>query len=347
MGALSPDAANAAPRLGNLIATADSPSRNETYCALRARPDGDQLYFAIAAGRDSKIDLQRAGPTLLGRFDLARERMLAPIDVGRVGDRAGTRDLLVRDGGDVFFTTDAERPGLVSVDSGRVRRFGGLPGEYSAIVRGPDHDSLLAGFDREAEELAVLRLGAEGRLLAEYRIDVTGLGVAGIRSLVYEPLRGETWILAELADAPQMRLLIALDTHGRVLWRVSAEIDHLRSTAGGLRWIEVRGRRLALASLESDASVTPPEASERTLLDSRFAAGLDSVEDLWISSNGESVVTRRSGWVHIVSPSGGVARARMPHVEAPGGYVSTVKWGGRLCATYCGGITVACRSAPQ
>ena len=63
-----------------------------------ARRDADGvLYFGEAAfwsakasaGGDPTADLQRAGPQLVGRFDLAGERWLPPLEVGEPGEPLG------------------------------------------------------------------------------------------------------------------------------------------------------------------------------------------------------------------------------------------------------------------
>ena len=69
--------------------------------------------------------MRHAGPQLIGRFDLASESWLAPIEVPAPGARSGIWDVLPLPDGRLLFTSYFELAGLVDpdgADGARVRR---------------------------------------------------------------------------------------------------------------------------------------------------------------------------------------------------------------------------------
>jgi hypothetical protein len=116
---------------GLSVYVANPPSPDERYCAWYGAQGADGvLYFGESAfwsakassGGDPTADLQRAGPQPIGRFDLAAERWLPPLEVGEPDSRSGVWDVLVAADGEVYFTTFFEEAGSVNPATGRVRR---------------------------------------------------------------------------------------------------------------------------------------------------------------------------------------------------------------------------------
>src|SRR5688572_15464283 len=135
----------ARPARGLSVNVALPPSDEERYCAwYGTRGPDDVLYFGQAAfwssmaraDGDPTADLRRAGPQLVGRFDLAGERWLPPLDVGDRQSRSGVWDVLVGDDGEVYFTTFFEEAGSVNPATGRVRRLA-LGGALNELAEGP------------------------------------------------------------------------------------------------------------------------------------------------------------------------------------------------------------------
>jgi hypothetical protein len=55
------------------------------------------------------------------------------------------------------------------------------------------------------------------------------------------------------------------------------------------------------------------------------------------------VVTRWSGWLHVIGDTHPPRTLRLPALEPGGLYYSGFLTDGRVCATYCAGIRVVCR----
>jgi hypothetical protein len=93
--------------------------------------------------------------------------------------------------------------------------------------------------------------------------------------------------------------------------------------------------------------VAPPGAAGTRLpLDDAFAADFDFAQDIQVARDGRAVVTRWSGFVHVVGPRGATQTLRLPALEPGGLYYSGVLAGERVCATYCADVSVECQRLP-
>jgi hypothetical protein len=92
--------------------------------------------------------------------------------------------------------------------------------------------------------------------------------------------------------------------------------------------------------------VSPGDPPRPRLLDAGFVASHDFAQDLKFDAAGGAVATRWSGWVHLAGPAGRLHSLRLPALEEHGLYYTAVLHEGRVCATYCGGVTVVCADAP-
>ena len=73
------------------------------------------------------------------------------------------------------------------------------------------------------------------------------------------------------------------------------------------------------------------------------------VQDIRIAGDGRVLVTRWSGWVHVLDPAGGVRSVHLPPLEPSGLYYTAALRGPgseRVCATHCGEVTVVCADLP-
>ena len=94
-------------------------------------------------------------------------------------------------------------------------------------------------------------------------------------------------------------------------------------------------------------NVAPPGAAGmRLLLDDAFAADFDFAQDIQVAGDGRAVVTRWSGFVHVVGPGSAIQTLRLPALEPGGLYYSGVLAGDRVCATYCADVSVVCENLP-
>jgi hypothetical protein len=358
-----PDAARAAA-VGVLLAaacatpgvhTAPPPSRAERYCAWFGDAAGGTLYFGEAAfwsasrapGGGPTSDLDREGPALIGRFDLSAERLREPIDVDAEGHRSGIWDVLVHPNGRLYFTSYFEPAGWVDLRTGVVRRLPALGPGLNELGRGPDGTLLVT---RYTDGGGVVHFDPEGVLLAEYPLAAPPGFTALAKTVAFDPSRAEIWVttdlLPEVEGAAARHDTYVLDAAGRERQRIEApEIQFVAFGPDGTGYrAEVDGRELALR-IVPPAPADPAEA-RRIPLDDAFAPRLDFVQDIQIDPQGRAVVARWSGRIHAVGPAGDVRSLRLPALEPEGLYYTAVLTDGRICATYCAGVTVVCKDLP-
>jgi hypothetical protein len=185
----------------------------------------------------------------------------------------------------------------------------------------------------------------EGERLAELPLaPPVGYRVAA-KTPGFDPARGEIWVTTDLfplAGGEIRHDAYVLDRDGREKRRIERpEVQFVAFGPDGTGLLaEVDGARLELR-------VRPPAGPDRVLVaDAGFAAGLDFVQDIHFEPDGRAVVTRWSGVLHVFEPPAALATLRLPPIEPGGLYYSGVLAGDRVCATYCGGITVVCAPAP-
>jgi hypothetical protein len=107
---------------------------------------------------------------------------------------------------------------------------------------------------------------------------------------------------------------------------------------------EVEGRALALRVVPP--APADPGGGRLVRLDDDFASELDFVQDIQLHPDGRAVVARWSGAIHVVGPQGRVRSLQLPALEPGGLYYTAALSDGRVCATYCGDVTVVCRDLP-
>jgi hypothetical protein len=347
---------------GLLVATAEAPSEAERYCAWYGMPHGGILYFGQSAfwsalrehGGDPFADLLHAGPQRIGRFDLRAEKFLAPLDVGQPDSRSGVWDVLASGDGWLYFTTFFESAGRVDPASGSVERLPELGRGLNELARGPDGRVLASrygsvGSVEGAEgDGSVVSIDPAGGIEAEWTLAAPQGFRTAPKSVAWDRARAEIWVTADLlprsvAGAARHDAYV-LGRSGEVKRRIAApEIQFVTARSDGtLLRAEVEGGALRLR-------VVPPPGASRAeraiLLDARFPAAFDFVQDIQPASRGRVVVTRWSGRVHIVDDDGHFARVDLPKLDPNGLYYTAVLSGDRLCATYCADISVVCVDA--
>jgi hypothetical protein len=332
----------------------------ERYCAWYGDARDAVLYFGTAAfwsamranGNDPMADLLAEGPVAIGRFDLRREQMLEPLEVGGGGDRSGVWDVLAHPNGRIYFTTFYEPAGYTEVPNGPFVRLPNLGTGLNELALGPDAGVLASrygsAFEREGSG-SIVSFDADGTLLAEFPLRAPeGYRVAP-KTVAFDPARGEIWVTTDLLPIapgdPQRHDAYVLSEQGDELLRISEpEIQFVAFAEDGTGYrAEVEGRNLWL---NISGAGEGPEGGRRILLDAAFAAALDFVQDIELMSDGRAVVSRWSGWVHVVDSPSRVRSTRLPQFEDHGLYYSAVAEGDRICATYCSKVSVVCRDIP-
>jgi hypothetical protein len=333
------------------VAEGDSPSGAERYCAWYGDARGDVLYFGAAPfwsafrahGDDPRGDLAARGPQPIGRFDLRRGRLLEPLEVGEPASRSGVWDVLAHPNGRVYFTTYFEAMGSVDPASGEVRRFEALGPGLNELAAGPDGALLVSRYGvTDGAPGAVVVFSPDGEPIDEFPLSAPSGFRAAPKTLAFDPNRGEIWATTDLlpdADAAIRHDTYVLDRRGRELRRIERpEVQFVAFAADGTGYrAELDGARLELVVVSPDGS------SERILLDDGFVASHDFVQDIQPAPDGRVVVTRWSGWLHVIGDAPTPRALRLPALEPDGLYYSGVVSDGRVCATYCAGIHVVCR----
>lgn len=332
------------------------PSQHERYCAWYGDASLGVLYFGQSAfwstfrraGGDPSADLQTAGPQWIGRFDLHKLELLPALDVSAAGARSGVWDVLAHANGHVYYTTYFESMGRVEVATGKVERFDHLGPGLNEIAAGPDGGLLISRYAAEdGQSGSVVVISPDGVLLAEHLLPSRPGERVLPKTVAFDPVRREIWVTTDrLFDdgRPDRHDALVLGVDGRLKRRITDPEVHfvVFDDAGtGYRAL-VDGTRLRLA-------IAPAEGPERQLvLDENFAPDLDFVQDIQIDPNGRAIVTRWSGFVHLVDPSSGgdlLRTLRLPALESGGLYYTAVpsQSDPQICATYCAGVTVVCR----
>ncbi len=337
-----------------------APSANERYCAWYGDARDGVLYFGAAAfwsamrahGNDPLADLLAEGPVAIGRFDLRAERMLEPLAVGVAGDRSGSWDVLAHPNGRIYFTTFYDAAGYVDASSAEFRRLPDLGAGLNELALGPGGALLASRYGSASEPHgsgSIALFDPDGSLLDEFPLEApAGFRVAP-KTVAFDPLRAEIWITTDLLpldpETPLRHDTYVLGIKGELLQRIAEpEIQYVRFAADGTGYrAEVETRNLWLRVSAPGAG---PASDQRILLDGAFASSLDFVQDIALGSHGRAVVTRWSGWVHVVDPPREVRSTRLPQFSDAGLYYSAVAEGDRLCATYCADVNVVCRKIP-
>jgi len=356
VGALAACAIRPAPPGGIRVVTAPAPSDEERFCAWYGHAAGPILYFGQsgfwaafrASGGRPEADLDRAGPALIGRFDLAGERLLPSIDVAPPpgeADRSGVWDVFAHANGRIYFTTFFGLAGSVDPATGAVERFPGAGRGLNEIAAGPDGNLIVSRYgstDGGNGSLVVLR--PDGGVVSEYPLAAPAGLVAAPKTIAYDPTHDEFWLTTDMIpsgdrpDAAMRHDTVVLDRNGREISRFeSPEVQFVAFDAGGT------GYRAEVTGAELTLHIVPPRGAERRIpLDRGFATGVDFVQDIQFSDDGRVTIARWSGWVHVADPDDSIRSVRLPVLEPPGLYYTAVTVGERLCATHCGDVTVVC-----
>ncbi len=343
------------------VYTAPPPSDSERYCAWFGDARGDRLYFgespfweASRTSGSAAADLEHAGPVRIGRFDLAAERLLEPLDVGEPAARAGAWDVLAHPNGRVYFTSYFETSGWVAPESGEVRLLPELGPGLNELALGPDGRIYASRYAMPDHSGGVVVLEEDGARVAEYPVPAPPGYLAGPKTVAVDPLRGEIWLAVDLLpEDPAGELEIRRDAYvlgadGSVLRRIERpELQFPAFAADGTGYrAELSGSELALRMVPPDTDPFDDAAGMWVVLDAAFPAELDFAQEVRPLPGGGAVVTRWSGWVHLVDAAGAVQSLQLPAPDPPGLFYTAVLRDGRVCATYCGDVSVVCADAP-
>ena len=342
---------------------ANAPSRDERYCAWYGAQDADGvLYFGEAAfwsakassGGDPTADLLRVGPQLVGRFDLAGERWLPPLEVGEPESRSGVWDVLVGEDGEIYFTTFFEEAGSVSPATGRVRRLA-LGRALNELAPGPDGTVLATRYGTGTADGGngdVIAFDRAGHIVRRWLLAAPPGHRVAPKTPLWDGLRRVLWVTADHLPVTSADGTDTRPRHEAIAIGEDGEA-HLLPERPELLFA-AKGEDGTIYRAESDAHalwlsvIPPPERGEprRVPLDDAFAPELDFAQDIQVAADGRVAVTRWSGIVHVLHPDGRVRSTALPRLDPARLYYTAVLHGDRLCATYCADVTVVCVDAP-
>lgn len=325
----------------------------ERSCAWFGDVRDGVLYFGVsafwsalqAAGGDATADLRAPGPRWIGRFDLAAERFLPPLDLGRGLAPTGVWDVLAHPNGRIYYTTYFDLAGSVDPTSGEVREFAAAGLGLNELGLDPAGRVLVTryGFGADTHGSVVV-LSEAGEPLAEHRLhDPPGFRAAG-KSLAFDPLRDELWVNTDLFAlrgndvAHDARVLSADGRELRTV--VDPELQFFEFASDGTGWFaEASEGRLRLRER------SPSGQLRFHPLDDDFPGGHDFAQEVRAEDDGSVLVTRWSGRVHVRRPDGRIRDLVLPPADGAL-YYTAVRAGSRVCATRCGRVEVVCADLP-
>jgi hypothetical protein len=196
----------------------------------------------------------------------------------------------------------------------------------------------------------VVVLDVEGAILAEHPLAAPDGYQAAPKSLAFDPLRREIWVNTDLLPtapgAGEVRYDVrVLALGGRELLRFERpDVQFMTFGPDGTGYFAERHGPLLNLRIRAPERAGAAIFTGRIVpLDDQFDSDLDFVQDIQVDARGRVVVTRWSGRVHLVNRHGEVSMVQLPRPGGKGLYYTGVLAGGRICATYCEGVTVACR----
>lgn len=332
----------------------------EAYSAWFADRGGDTVYFGLSPfwslwwerDGDSSADLEQPGDLLIGRFDLATERFLAPLSLRREPGATSVWDVLVHSSGRVCFTTYFDAMGCVDPETGDVERFETAGPGLNEIWEGPQGDlyvtrySSAPGGDPFRSHGAVVVISPRGSVLREHVLANPPGGLTAPKSVAVDPGSGEIWLNTDtfLRDGRTLHETIRLAPDGKVLSRGLEPHLHFVSFApdgtGYFAEVEHDVLWLRIARGGEDLARLPLGP----------IVALDFVQDVKHAPGGETLLALWSGAVYVVDDERGW-RARAFKLRAPEScrppqgrsiFYSAFLRGERICATLFCGASVAC-----
>jgi len=330
-------------------------SGSEVSCAWFGDARDGVLYFGVSAfwsalrasGGDPTADLQQPGPRWIGRFDLAHERFLPPLELRPAGAPTGVWDVLAHPNGRIYFTTYFDFAGSVDPASGEVVEFASAGLGLNELALGPNGHVLVTryGYGADAEGSLVV-LSERGEILTEHVLtDPPGWRLLA-KSLAFDPLRREVWLNTDLlpkgGGAAVLHDARVLGADGAERLRLGdPELQFFAFAPDGTGFFaEASEQRLRLRRR------SPAGLDRFVALDDAFDAAHDFAQDLRVEQNGSALLTRWSGRVHSVDAAGRVQDVTLPRTDAGELYYTAVRSGGRVCATRCGRVEVVCQDLP-
>jgi hypothetical protein len=325
------------------------------------------LYFGLSpfwtlwwqSGGDSRAELEAPGDLLIGRFDLARRRFLAPLRAlpKEERSRASVWDVLAHPNGRIYFTTFFEAAGSIAKDGSDARRYPALGSGLNELALGPDGLIYATRYSDVPEDPArqtrggLLVFTPTGERVREIAIEPEGGRFRAPKSLAVDPLSGELWLNLDAfaADGGVTYQTLRFDARGRLLAEQTAppELHFAAFDARGRGWFaESSGGELSLRVARAGAQLARASLGPRS--------ELDFVQDIQFADDGRALLALWSSRVIVaeLAPGGAletreIALRRPPECAPPEGrslLYTAVARRDRLFATlFCGATVLEAR----
>ena len=297
---------------------------------------------------DATADLRAPGPRWIGRFDLASERFLPPLELRPGGAATGVWDVLAHPNGRVYYTTYFDFAGSVDPASGEVQEFPAAGLGLNELALGADGRILVTRYGFGADSRgALVVLSERGEVLEEHALPSPPGTRLLAKSLAFDPLRARG--VGEHRPDPARRRRRGAARRARA--RPGRPRAARSSADPELQFFAFAPDGTGLFAEASEGRLRLRERSPRGLdrfvpLDDAFDPLHDFAQELRAETDGSVLVTRWSGRVHVVEATGEVRDLELPRTDAGELYYTSARRGSRVCATRCGGIEVVCRDLP-
>jgi hypothetical protein len=188
----------------------------ERYSAWFADERDGVIYFGLSpfwtslwATGDPRADLRVPGPHLIGRFELASQSFLPPLEVRASAPdvRSSVWDVLAHPNGWIYYTTFYEEMGRVDPESGAVEFFPALGRGLNEIALGPNGRIYAtrygSGIDLPGQsgDGAIVVASESGLKLVEIPLHARDGAVTAVKSIAVDPTSGRAIVNADVLES--------------------------------------------------------------------------------------------------------------------------------------------------
>ncbi len=308
----------------------DVGSAEERYSAWFADERDGIVYFGLSPfwtalweSGEPGADLRVPGPHLIGRFELASESFLRPLELAAAADdvRSSVWDVLAHPNGWVYFTTFFEDMGRVNPSTGAVEYFPAVGRGLNELALGPHgrvyvtrYGSGIEPAAGASQDGAVVMISETGEKLAEVALHALPGSVTAVKSVAADARSGSVIVNADVLT-PGNGVAFARFRLDAELGRVEGpefepELLFATFTPGGRGYlVEDDDGRLRL--LIRDGSM------ERAVLLLGPRVPHDFAQDIHVADDGTAAIAFWSGRVELVRERDGVFEHASVTLEKP------------------------------
>lgn len=332
----------------------------ELYSAWFGSARDGILYFGLSpfwqrmreADGDPTAELRESGSLLIGRFDLTQRRFLEPLVAAPGSHPESTWDVLAHSNGRIYFTTFFGAMGSVAADGSDAQLYPSLGHGLNELYEAPNGAIFVTRYAGQGGPQApgtVLVVDPRGRRIEEWQLEALPGTRLSPKSIAVDPFNAEVWINTDTFGVdPAGAVLhetLRISAEGNVLERwQDPELMMVSFDALGVGWFAKRQDGRLQLRRNVDRNAGPDEVS----IDLGPIGASDFVQDISFATTGETVLTRWSGRIHIVAPSGARRIVDLtPEGEdcnrtgGPGLHYTAVLWESALFVSrHCGGQIV-------